>query len=259
MRNLLQHEVLPRLASRGAGPVIRSRTVRTTGIPESALAERLGDIEARIAPLTLAYLPGTPGVDLRATAWGMEPGEADLALSHAAALLRKLAGEFSYGEESEDLAAMVLARARDRGLTLATAESCTGGLIGGRVTDIPGSSEVYLGGVVAYHNSVKMASLDVAQSLIDEHGAVSEPVAGAMAIGVATRLGADLALSVTGIAGPSGGTADKPVGTVCFGIAVQGKLTTARAIFPGSRAEIRERATQSGLFRLWKALGPGVD
>ena len=255
MRNLLQHEVLPRLASRGAGTVIRSRTVRTTGIPESALAERLGDIESRIAPLSLAYLPGTAGVDLRATAWGMKAGEADGALLHAAGSLRQLAGEYVYGEESDDLAAVVLARARERGLTLATAESCTGGLVGGRLTDIPGSSEVYLGGVVAYHNSAKLASLDVPPALLADHGAVSEAVAGAMAVGVVGRFGADLGLSITGIAGPAGGTAEKPVGTVWFGMFVKGELTTSRAIFPGNRKEIRERATQSGLYRIWRALG----
>lgn len=255
MRNLLQHEVLPRLVSRGAGAVVRSRTVRTTGIPESALAERLGDIESRIAPLTLAYLPATPGVDLRVTAWGMDAAEADQALLQAAGTLRQLAGEFAYGEQADDLAGVILNRARERGLTLATAESCTGGLVGGRLTDIPGSSEVYLGGVVAYHNSVKLGSLDVPQKLIDDHGAVSEEVAGAMAAGVARRIGADLGLSVTGIAGPSGGTPEKPVGTVCFGVAVRGEVTTSRAVFPGSRSEIRERATQSALFRLWRALG----
>jgi len=154
---------------------------------------------------------------------------------------------------------LVLAEARERRLTLATAESCTGGLVGGRITDVPGSSTVFLGGVVAYHNAVKLAELDVSEALLAEHGAVSEPVAWAMAVGVARRFGAELALSVTGVAGPDGGTAEKPVGTVCFGVLVQGAVVTSRAIFPGNRREIRERATQIGLYRLYRQMGRSPD
>ena len=114
MRKLLEHEVVPRLAARAAGTVIRSRVVRTTGIPESTLAERMGEIERDIAPLTLAYLPGIEGVDLRASAWNLEPAEADRRLDEAAALLRARAGEHAYGEDATDLAAVVLELARAR-------------------------------------------------------------------------------------------------------------------------------------------------
>jgi len=248
MRKLLEFEVVPRLAARASGAVVRSILVRTTSIPESTLAERMGDIEPEIAPLTLAYLPGVEGVDLRLTAWGMDPVEADRRLRTAADLARERAGEHVYGEGDTDLAAVVLERARRAGLSLGTAESCTGGLVGGRITDVPGSSDVFAGGVVCYSDRLKTELLDVSPTLIAEHGAVSEPVARAMADGTRVRLGVDVAISVTGIAGPSGGTEEKPVGTVWFAVASPGRTESKRIIFLGSRREIRERAAQTALF-----------
>ncbi len=212
MRKLLEHEVLPRLVARAAGTVIRSRVVRTTGIPESTLAERMGEIERDIAPLTLAYLPGIEGVDLRVSAWNLEPAEADRRLGEAVALLRARAGEHAYGEDNVDLAALVLELARAREQKVVTAESCTGGLVGGRLTEIPGSSDVYQGGVVCYADRLKTELLGVPAALIREHGAVSEAVARSMAQGARERLGGDLAVSVTGIAGPGGGSAGEAGG-----------------------------------------------
>jgi nicotinamide-nucleotide amidase len=248
MRKLLEAEVVPRLAARASGAVVRSLLVRTTGIPESTLAERMGEIEREIAPLTLAYLPGVEGVDLRVTAWGMEPAEASRRLRTAADLVRERAGEHAYGEGDTDLAAVVLERARRAGLSLGTAESCTGGLVGGRITDVPGSSDVFVGGVVCYSDRLKTELLGVSPELIAEHGAVSESVARAMAEGTRARLGVDLAVSVTGIAGPTGGTEEKPVGTVWFAIVSPGEIESRRIIFFGSRREIRERAAQTALF-----------
>jgi nicotinamide-nucleotide amidase len=250
MRGLLEHEVLPRLSGRAAGLVIRSRTLRTTGVPESSLAERLGAIEERVAPLSLAYLPGVEGVDLRLTAWNLPPDEADTRLETGLEELRSRAGGWVYGEGDADLALVVLARARERGLMLATAESCTGGGVGARLTSIPGSSDVFLGGIIAYDNRVKREILGVPEALITEHGAVSEPVAVAMAEGVARRLGASVGVSVTGIAGPGGGTPEKPVGLVCIAVTVNGVVTGHRQVFPGDRSEIRARAVQAALFRL---------
>ncbi len=248
MRKLLEFEVGPRLAARATGTVVRSLLVRTTAIPESTLAERMGEIEREIAPLTLAYLPGIEGVDLRVTAWGMDPVEADRRLRFATDLMRERAGEHVYGEGDIDLAAVVLERARRAGLSLGAAESCTGGLVGGRITDVPGSSDVFAGGVVCYSNRLKTELLDVSPALIAEHGAVSEAVARAMAEGTRTRIGVDVVVSVTGIAGPSGGTEEKPVGTVWFAVASPGGTESRRIIFPGSRKEIRERAAQMALF-----------
>jgi nicotinamide-nucleotide amidase len=254
MRKLLEVEVSPRLAARTGGAVVRSLTVRTTAIPESTLAERMGDIEREIAPLSLAYLPGTQGVDLRITAWRLSAVEADRKLRAAADLVTARAGEHAYGEGDSDLAAVVLERLRRAGLTLGTAESCTGGLISGRVTDVPGSSDVFIGGVVSYANRVKTDLLDVPATLIEQHGAVSEAVVRAMAEGACRGLGVDLSVAVTGIAGPSGGTADKPVGTVWFAVASPAGTEARRIVFLGSRREIRERAAQTALFLLNRRL-----
>ena len=254
MRMLLQHEVLPRLAGRSDATVVRSRMLRTTGIAESALAERMGEIEREIAPLTLAYLPGYEGVDLRVSAWGLEPDEADRRLGEALGLLRARAGDHAYGEDDADLAAIVLARCREAGLRLATAESCTGGLVGARLTEVPGSSEVYEGGVVCYSNRLKRELLGVPAALIEDHGAVSEAVVRAMAEGARLRLGVDLAVAVTGIAGPGGGTPDKPVGTVWLAVADASGPTARRVTFLGSRREVRARAAQAALSLLERQL-----
>jgi nicotinamide-nucleotide amidase len=254
MRMLLEHEVLPRLAGSGQGSVIRSLVVRTTAIPESTLAERLGEIEEEIAPLSLAYLPGVEGVDLRLSAWGLPAEESDRRLRAAAGLLASRAGEHVYGLADADLAAVVLDAARGRGLRLGTAESCTGGLLGGRLTDIPGSSAVYVGGVVCYANELKTSLLGVPPAMIEAHGAVSEPVAIAMAEGAVARLGVDLAVSVTGIAGPDGGTEEKPVGTVWFGIAGPDGAEARRSVFGGGRHEVRARAAQAALYLMLRRL-----
>ncbi|HET6579150.1 MAG TPA: competence/damage-inducible protein A [Gemmatimonadales bacterium] len=254
MRQLLEHEVVPRLVGRAGGLVIRSRLVRTTAIAESALAERMGDIEREIAPLTLAYLPGPDGVDLRLSAWQVPLAEADRRLAAAAALLRERAGEHAYGGDDADLAAAVLDAARARRLSLATAESCTGGLVGGRLTAVPGSSDVYVGGVVCYANELKTRLLGVAPTLLEVHGAVSEPVALAMARGAVERVGAGAAVSVTGIAGPGGGSEEKPVGTIWVAVAVGTRAEARRAILSGDRQEIRARAAQLSLFRLLRIL-----
>jgi nicotinamide-nucleotide amidase len=248
MRKLLEHEVAPRLAARSDGRVIRSRLVRTTGIPESTLAERMGEIERDIAPLSLAYLPGLDGVDLRVSAWRLPPDEADARLAAAVALLRARGGEHVYGEGEADLAELVLEAARGRGARIATAESCTGGLVGARLTEIPGSSDVYLGGVVAYANELKTGVLGVDPATVAEHGAVSEPVAAALAEGIRNRMSATIGVGVTGIAGPGGGTPQKPVGTVA--IALSGGDLGARVrtfSFPGGRPQVKFQATQAAL------------
>jgi nicotinamide-nucleotide amidase len=255
MRALLTHEVLPRLTPRGTGLVVRSRTVRTTGVPESSLAERLEAVEAEIRPVSLAYLPVMTGVDLRVTAWNLAPAEADSRLAQAITTLYSRIGDWIYGEESTDLAEVILARARARNLRLATAESCTGGGIAARLTEIPGSSDVLVGGIIAYDNRVKQDQLGVSADLLAEHGAVSEPVARAMAEGVSRLMGTQLAVAVTGIAGPSGGTPDKPVGLVYLATAIEGVVTASRHVFPGGRSEIRTRAVQAALIRLLKGLG----
>ena len=146
---------------------------------------------------------------------------------------------------------------RGRGLTLATAESCTGGLIGERVTAIAGSSEYYAGGVITYSNAAKTALLGVSEEILEKHGAVSSPVAEAMAAGVMEKLAADIAVSTTGIAGPGGGTKEKPVGLVFIGLARRGKPVIAREFrFTGNRKEIRMAASQTAFEMIQLSLVP---
>jgi nicotinamide-nucleotide amidase len=254
MRKLLEHEVAPRLAARGSGSVIRSRVVRTTGVPESTLAERLGEIERDVAPLTLAYLPGFDGVDLRLSAWSLPAGEADGRLERGAALLRERAGGSAYGEWDDDLAALVLERARAQRRRIGAAESCTGGLVGARLTEIPGSSDVFVGGIVCYANELKTALLGVEPTLIESEGAVSEPVARAMASGALSTMGVDLAVAVTGIAGPGGGSAAKPVGTVWLAVADRHAVEAHLIRIPGDRHNVRTRAAQAALHLVYRTL-----
>lgn len=253
LRWLTERHVVPLLRGRlgSARAPVSSRILRTTGLAESVLAERLGGIEAEIAPLTLAFLPTIFGIDLRLTSWGELPaGEAGTALDRAEAMIVERLGAAVYGRDREDLAAVVGEGLRARGLRVAVAESCTGGLLAKRLTDAPGSSDYMLGGLVTYADEAKTELLGVPPALIAEHGAVSEPVARAMLDGVRQRLGADAALSITGIAGPGGGTPAKPVGTVWIGAAVGDVASVALYRLFGSRAEIRERSAQAALKRL---------
>jgi nicotinamide-nucleotide amidase len=251
MRLLMRNEVVSRLAARAGGRVVQSRTIRTSGIAESTLADLLGDIEDAITPVTLAYLPGVEGVDLRITAWNLPAAEAEDLLAGAAERIVSSAGKFIYGEGEADLAELVINRARARGERIAVAESCTGGLLGGRITAIPGSSDVFEGGVIAYDDAVKTGHLDVSAELIRSHGAVSEPVCAAMARGVAARFHVGLAMAITGIAGPGGGSPEKPVGLVWFASFVRGEVKVQSYVFPGLRGEIRARAAQSALHQLY--------
>ena len=253
MRGLLVEEVLPRVAQRvGDRRVVLSRTLRTTGVPESALAERVGPIEDDIAPLTLAYLPSTDGVDLRLTAWSLPPEEAEQRLTAHAAALRTRLEDHYYGQDGTDLAAVVLEQLR--GQRLAVGESCTGGLIAARITAVPGASEVFVGGVVAYANGVKTDLLDVPAAVLEAHGAVSEEAVRAMAEGVQRRFNAGATIAVTGIAGPGGGTPEKPVGTVWLAARVGATTRTVKRVFPGERGEIRARAAQAALDLLRRSL-----
>jgi nicotinamide-nucleotide amidase len=252
MRGLLEHEVVPRLrerATRGSGApsVTLSRTLRTTGVSESALADRIGPLEHRLAPATLAYLPSPEGVDLRLTVWSLPAAEAERALARAAEALTPALGVHRYGDGGCDLAAVVLERLERRGAKLAVAESCTGGLLGERLTAVPGASRTFVGGVVAYDNAIKVSELGVPQRDLDRHGAVSEAVVRAMAEGVARRFGTGASLAVTGIAGPEGGTPEKPVGTVWLAACLDRRCEADGGWFPGDREHVRRRSAQAAL------------
>lgn len=263
MRGMLAEELLPAIKARTTGEqnVVLSGTLRTTGIAESAIAELLGpnflgDPGTELGSLPLAYLPGVAGVDLRVTVKGRPLDEAEKLVSEAIVKLRSRVEAYAYGVDDADLAAVVLGKCRALDFTLAVAESCTGGMLGERITSIPGSSDVFLGGVIAYHNEVKRTLLGVRSEAIERSGAVSEEVVLQMASGVRERLGADVGVAVTGIAGPGGGTPEKPVGLVW--IAVHASEVKARRFHVGGdRAEIRQRAAQAALEMVRRALSNG--
>jgi nicotinamide-nucleotide amidase len=202
----------------------------------------------------LAYLPGWEGVDLRLTVKDVAADVADAQLAAASETVRGKVGKWIYGEDDADLADLVLDALRARAMKLAVAESCTGGMLGMRLTAIPGSSDVVLGGVIAYANEVKVGQLGVRASTLLSHGAVSEETAREMASGARTRLAADVGVSITGVAGPGGGTVEKPVGTFCVAVDVRGEVRSLRTGSVGDRHEIRQRATQAALSLLRRTL-----
>ena len=244
---------LPAVQAAIAGRTIyRQDTVRMFGLPESGLAETLRDAEQRLAgfgdlEITTCLRRGELEIVTR-----YEPDDA-AAYDQLVELLRDRHGQHIFSEDGsqiDDLVARLLA-----GRRIATAESCTGGLLTARLTDRPGSSAYLAGGAVAYANEAKTELLGVDAALIEAHGAVSEPVAEAMAAGALQRFRADTAMAITGIAGPDGGTEDKPVGTVCFTVALAvGECSTRTLRLPGNRADIRERSTTVAMHLLHRAL-----
>ncbi|MBS1694916.1 MAG: competence/damage-inducible protein A [Actinobacteria bacterium] len=240
--------------------VYRQDTVRMFGLPESALAESLRDAETAVTDfdrleITTCLRRGELEIVTR-----YEPDAAD-AYARLLGLLRDRHGNEIFSEDGslvdEQIAALLAGR------RIATAESCTAGLLAARLTELPGSSAYVAGGVVAYANTAKVDLLDVDPALIETHGAVSGPVAEAMADGALHRFGADTAVAITGIAGPGGGSADKPVGTVWFAVATRGRPAVTREIrLPGNRTDIRERATTVAMHLLRRVLrgtGPAGD
>ncbi len=220
MRELFQRQVLPRLVNLHGLRAIKHRTLLTAGLGETHMAERIGDLADWLGPsLRLAFLPSTNGVRLRMTALGPDAQVAARRLDTFEAFLRGKIDRHVYGYDDDTLEGMVGELLARQNLTLAVAESCTGGLILNRLTNVPGASRYLLGGVVAYCNNVKMRALGVPEAFLERDGAVSESVACAMAEGVRKKLGADVGLSTTGIAGPGGGTPEKPVGLVWIGLA----------------------------------------
>jgi nicotinamide-nucleotide amidase len=246
-RTLVAEQVCPRIAERlGPPQVARSLVLRSTGVPESALADRVRPVEAELGSVSLAYLPDFSGVDLRLTTWNSS-SEADALLRRAADRLRAVLGDRVYGEGDTDLAEVVVGALAQKRLRLSVAESCTGGLVGARITEVPGASAVFAGGVIAYSDQVKTRELGVSGETLARHGAVSEEAVREMATGVASRFGTQVGLAVSGIAGPEGGTVEKPVGTIWMASSLNGQVRARRIGLPGERNEVRERAAQSAL------------
>lgn len=257
MRGMLADTLLPLVRERlggGERQVVRSRTLRTTGLGESHIADLVATIDGGVGDVGLAYLPNADGTDLRLTVRNASPEDADARLASAATRLRLVVGEAVYGEDGADLAEGVLERCRSQGLTVGVAESCTGGMLGARLTAIPGSSAVVRGGVIAYDDAVKRSLLGVSDAMLREDGAVSESVACAMAAGLRGVIGVDAALAITGIAGPGGGSEEKPVGTVWIALDFRGDVQARRYVMVGDRAEVRHRSAQAALEMLRRRL-----
>lgn len=237
-----------------------TRTVHTTGIPESLLSQQITDRLGQGAqPLGLAFLPKIHGVALRFTGEGMAADEAERHFETLYRTLDPLLAPWTYDAETGDLAQAVSEALRRASVTVAVAESCTGGLIAKRLTDVPGASDVFVGGIIAYSNDVKKAQLGVPHHVLDEQGAVSEAVARQMASGVAQALGAGAGVGITGVAGPGGGTEDKPVGTVWYAASVGTRVVARLERFPGNREWVRERSAQAALFVLLRMLDGRVQ
>lgn len=227
------------------------RTLRCLGLAESAIGERLSALEKENPDVRVQYRAAFPEIIVRLLLGA--DGAADRAAIEARAdslseRARAAIGTSVFGMGDDSLEVRVLDALRLKKFTLVTAESCTGGIITKRLTDVAGSSDVVKGGVVAYANAIKTAMLGVPEALLHEHGAVSEPVAKAMAQGARERLSADIAISVTGIAGPGGGSVEKRVGTVWFGISTAASTTAVLKNFPDfGRERVREMAAATGL------------
>jgi len=244
MKHLMEKRVLPKIHETFPGrEVWATQYFRTAGVPESTLSDQIGELGDYLNNgVGVAYLPGASGVTIRISASGSKTSEAEEKLVQLRNLLYEKAANVIFGEGRElRLSQVVGEMLAERSLTIAAAESCTGGLLSDAITDIPGSSEYMLGGVVAYANSAKMNYLGVAEADIDRYGAVSRKVSLQMAAGVAAKFNADIGVSTTGIAGPGGGTVEKPVGTVWMGFKVGDDHFALKAVLGNDRLINKER------------------
>ncbi len=245
LRPMFDASVVPLLKREFTDEIFICRTLLTTGIGESRVQEM---VEADLQPLVMRGLEvgycARPGaVDVRLVACG---ATAEKLVGEAEAVVQRILGENIYGRDDEEIEQVVVKLLAQKKKTLAVAESCTGGLIASRITDVPGASEVFLGGVVSYANLAKEKLLSVPAETLRQHGAVSEAVAKAMALNVREKFGTDFAIAVTGIAGPGGGTDEKPVGTVFIALASAGGVAVKKFLNVWERATFKQvTATQA--------------
>lgn len=254
MEQIVLDELLPFLSKkRGTTPQAILK-LRTTGIAESKIAELIAPVYKPEQGIKLAYLPSYGGVDLRLIATAASQSEAVARVDDAAARLIPLIGSHLYGRNSDTLEAVVGALLKEKHATLAVAESCTGGQLGMLITSVAGSSDWFQGGVIAYSNDVKSNQLGVPAPQIETHGAVSEEVARSMAEGARCALASTFALSITGIAGPNGGTEEKPVGTVWIGLSGPDRSFAHKYSFGTDRQINRTRASYAAIELLRREL-----
>jgi len=256
MEEMVNSYVIPALKERIGEPEIITvrKNLLTTGIGESTLFERLGDLNELIGDSKLAFLPSQFGVRLRITSEGKSEEEALNKISEIEQKIRTKAGRYIYGTENEVLEEVIGKILKERGLTLAVAESCTGGLVSNMLTNISGSSVYFERGVVSYSNAAKVEILKVNEDMIVENGAVSIEIARQMAEGIKSISGTDLGLSTTGIMGPTGASVDKPLGLVYVGICDDKVCTAKEFLFGDNRILNKQRAAQAALDMLRRHL-----
>lgn len=255
MKWLMQNSVLPLLQERLGGEAIVHKTILTFGIGESFLADKIADWEDALpAHIKLAYLPEAGKVRLRLSAYGADHTELEGEVAEQIVKLNAIIGENIYGYDDDTISSAIGKMVNRRSALLATAESCTGGLIAHRITETPGSSAYFKGGIVAYSNEIKEQLLGVKHETLEQYGAVSEETAIEMACGCLTKMGVDYAIATTGIAGPTGATEDKPLGLVYIAIASHNEVICNRYVFTTTREQHQERTANQALFDLYKLL-----
>ncbi len=256
MQNLLKNCVLPRLRKWPGREhrKVKQRLYRIFGLPETEVNQRVRHLEGDNSLVRLGYYPVFPEVHLSLTALGASNDESTALFQVFDNRIKQALGDYIYGFGDETMAGKVGELLTGKNFTLAIAESCTGGLIAHTITTVPGSSNYFLGGVVSYSNQLKTDILGVQPNILKKYGAVSAETAIAMAQGIKKISGADITIATTGIAGPGGGSAEKPVGTVYFGLATEDKCCHYRHNFSGSRDKIQNIASQTGLDILRKSL-----
>ena len=256
MKPMLADALVPWLVARYAlHDAIYTRTLHLVGVPESEVDARIESLFRSMENPKIAVLAHEFKVDVKIMAKAPDRVTADAMIAPVEAELRERIGTGIFGVDNETLESMLIARLVARDQTLSTAESITGGAIADAFVRVPGASQAFRGGVVAYDDAVKSSLLGVDEALLREHGAVSEPVALAMARGACARLGTDVAIASTGIAGPTGATAEKPIGLVYIAVAMRdGEATARRLTLPGTRDDVRRRATLAALNLLWRRL-----
>ena len=246
MRRMFDEQVVPRIRALAPQESYQVR-LRTFGLPESVVGERLRGVEELFPGVTIGYRAHFPEIEVKVLARTSPASEARDLAERATQEVRMRIADVIYGEGDDTFAGVLGRELRSRSYKLAIAESCTGGLIGHLLTKEPGASEFLVVDAVTYANTAKTRMLGVGEEVIRGHGAVSSEVAAAMAEGVKHVSGADVALAVTGIAGPSGGSDEKPVGTVFLAVAWPGGLVVKERRFPGDRAQVQKLAAYAGL------------
>ncbi|MBA2502099.1 MAG: competence/damage-inducible protein A [Pyrinomonadaceae bacterium] len=254
MRPMFENFVLPKLTTKAGDLRVARRILRVAGLGESAVDSTIAPVYTQYENPQTTILFNRSEIEIHLTAQGKTESEAELLLDGLAGQIEERLGDAIFAFRGETMEQVVGLRLAVGGFTLAVAESCTGGLIAERLTDVPGSSSYFLEGVVAYSNDAKIRSLGVPAELIEEHGAVSAQVAEAMAEGIKHRAEADFGLSVTGIAGPGGGSTEKPVGLVYIALADDAHTEHRKLMLPGDRQLIRWRASQAALDLLRRRL-----